>query len=171
MRVIAAICVVLTAAAASCYGATLPDLGLPGTGKVETPGPEARDEQRARAPRKPGYVRMPVSRQVFNGTGRWPWGWHWSAPMGIPPGPWAHIPGHAPPLIPTKPTAAEPATKVTKSGKSTATKSLSSSSIASAIHSPEPEYHTIRPRSHADRQWGWAHLEDLGGIAYILQCL
>ncbi|KAK3937813.1 acid protease [Diplogelasinospora grovesii] len=33
---------------------------------------------------------MPVSRHVFNGTGKWPWGWHWSPPPGRRAG-WEHL--------------------------------------------------------------------------------
>ncbi|KAM7214966.1 hypothetical protein V8F06_009643 [Rhypophila decipiens] len=95
--------------------------------------------------KKPGYVRMPVSRHIFNGTGKWPWGWHYGPPPGYPgyPGsPWG-----------------QGATR-TSAASQTTDSSLSTTLVKDAV----------RPRATgSDRRWGWQHLEELGGIAYILQ--
>ncbi|KAK0712433.1 aspartic peptidase domain-containing protein, partial [Lasiosphaeria miniovina] len=103
--------------------------------------------------KKPGYVRLPVSRHYFNGSSGWKWGWHWSPPPGFPfPLP-SYYPGRPPP-----------------SSLSTVTRPPSSTvAQATRLTPPSPTAFTIRRRDQTDRRWGWQHLEDLGGIAYILQ--
>ncbi|KAM7187729.1 Candidapepsin-1 [Naviculisporaceae sp. PSN 640] len=103
--------------------------------------------------KRPGYVRMPVARHIFNGTGKWPWGWHWGPPPGYPGGgypgsPWG--PGD---------------------GASTETQTVTTTSALSTILPPtESKAPALRARANgSDRRWGWQHLEELGGIAYILQ--
>ncbi|KAK0625072.1 aspartic peptidase domain-containing protein [Bombardia bombarda] len=95
--------------------------------------------------RRPGYVRLPVSRHVFNGTGKWQGGWHWSPPPGVPPGP-------------------GPWRTSTRSSTTSQTATIKLSASSST-----PTGSQIQPRTQTDKRWGWQHLEDLGGIAYILQ--
>ncbi|KAK0724356.1 aspartic peptidase domain-containing protein [Lasiosphaeris hirsuta] len=117
------------------------------------PDPRELDSPRTPAAKRPGYVRLPVSRHVFNGTGKWQWGWHWSPPPGFPSGPgqWG---GPGRPGMPGPPGSGSTATQQSKQ------------SILSATAVSQP---SIRPRAEADRRWGWSYLEELGGIAYILQ--
>ncbi|KAK4182218.1 aspartic peptidase domain-containing protein [Podospora australis] len=114
-----------------------------------------RDRGDGRRTKDPGYVRMPVSRHRFNGTGRWKWGWHWSPPPGFPQGPR--------PWIPSQPTTGSEQQPTTTS-RSRPTRmpwfSESTNSTAASI--------TLHRRT-TDKRWGWTSLEELGGIAYIIQ--
>ncbi|KAK4161711.1 Candidapepsin-1 [Cladorrhinum sp. PSN259] len=152
----------------------------------------------------PGYLRYPVARHRFNGTGRWKWGWHWSPPPAFPPGsrPWqTESPfqpttpggggvGERPPIpssrtwtrsswptiLPTSSVTAFPQPSwggATISSLSTLTRpSPTQSTSLSPTQDPEaggggggvPVH-----RRATDRRWGWTSLEELGGIAYIIQ--
>ncbi|KAK3689153.1 aspartic peptidase domain-containing protein, partial [Podospora appendiculata] len=152
MRANIALCVLLSAT--SCHGAIKPPDPPSNTASgAGTQGGEAR---------KPGYVRLPVSRHVFNGTGRWPGGWHWTPPSGGPSGPGGGGPRPSPrpsqsgyPWSSGRPPFPQPSTS-----------SLSSTVTKASPTSTQPG---SSRRAQADRRWGWEHLEDLGGIAYILQ--
>ncbi|KAK4154513.1 aspartic peptidase domain-containing protein [Chaetomidium leptoderma] len=118
---------------AACRGVALPSLPPPAGGGV---GPL----------RKPGYVRMPVSRHQFKGKGKGKGkgyrGWHWSPPPGSP--------GSPPP----------PTSLTTVITESTPTQT----SLVPATAQP------LAPRQYQnDQRWGWSSLEELGGIAYIIQ--
>ncbi|AEO68532.1 uncharacterized protein THITE_117234 [Thermothielavioides terrestris NRRL 8126] len=105
--------------------------------------------------RNPGYVRMPVARHQFNGTGKSSRGWHWSSPPGAT--------GFPPPPQPSR------------RPWSTFQPGASSTQPASSGHppGPSPSVPSHRPRRDAQVQatnrWGWSSLEELGGIAYTIQ--
>lgn len=169
-------CILLSAAA--CHGAVLPNSDPPTNGNVRLA--EAGNRGQVGARENTGYVRMPVSRHKFNGTGRWPWGWHWSPPPGFP-GPWPW-PGSPSPFRPTgahsrptlQPGFPTPSINVpnrppflvpTVSSLSTVTKTTSTQSTVLAA-TPQPP---ARRQAQTHRRWGWSSLEELGGIAYIIQ--
>ncbi|KAK3312756.1 aspartic peptidase domain-containing protein [Apodospora peruviana] len=156
MRIhIATIGALVLSTTTTCRSATIPD-ELPEPPTAEPPpqiGPRGPKGDWTWEARKPGYVRMPVSRHVFNGTGRWPWGWHWQPPPGAPNG-W---PGYPNPSATYFSTA-------TRSSSSLLAVQSTSSSLSTTVTQP-----SVRPRANSDRRWGWQHLEDMGGIAYILQ--
>ncbi|KAK3997748.1 Candidapepsin-1 [Cladorrhinum sp. PSN332] len=143
--------------------------------------------------RPPGYLRYPVSRHKFNGTGKWKWGWHWSPPPGFPQGtrPWQSespfrptSPGGRPPIpsqwswarpswptiLPTSSLTAPtrpPWAGATISSLSTLTRPSPTQST-SLSPTEEPAVVPVHRRT-TDRRWGWASLEELGGIVYIIQ--
>ncbi|KAK3385561.1 aspartic peptidase domain-containing protein [Podospora didyma] len=238
-----AVTCILLSAAACCSGALIPD--SPPVPRANNQAPAAAVHPAAEAgligpagpPRKPGYVRMPVSRHVFNGTGKWRWGWHWSPPPGAPGGPqWpggpggGGFPGPGPgqgtggprpwqstqygsrpfyqptgspfqPTIPGWPPAQQsgagggpqwssnfptpsgfPQPNPSVSGRPPYLAPTMASSFSTVTRIPPPAQQSTQPtslaataqlaiarRATSDRRWGWQHLEDLGGIAYILQ--
>ncbi|KAK0705788.1 aspartic peptidase domain-containing protein [Apiosordaria backusii] len=126
------------------HGAFLPkpDNGLP-VGEVGKGG--------GKRTKDPGYVRMPVSRQKFKGKGKSERGWHWGLPPDLDDKPPAVQPGR--PFEPT-------------SRPSHSTPSATQPTSLSATPATQPP--SIHRRA-ADRRWGWSSLEELGGIAYIIQ--
>lgn len=144
--------------AAACHGSILPRLppaadereGHPDNGAGGAAGPW----------RKPGYVRMPVSRQKFNGTGREPGGGHTPPPPPPPP----PVSGHPKHDLPHQYT---PADQQRDSIPPKRAAKLSPSKRDSAALETQP----LAPRRGTNsRRWGWSSLEELGGIAYIIQC-
>jgi hypothetical protein len=108
---------------AACHAAVLPG-NPPSTGN-STRWPKVGGGDGVGPLRKPGYVRMPVSRHHFNGTKR--------------------SPGdrHSPPRLHGSETSSEPTTA-----------------------------RSLAQRQYQNgRRWGWSALEELGGIAYIMQCV
>jgi len=198
--------------AATCRGAVLtPEEELPGAEKEPLIGPRSPRGEWTWEARKPGYVRMPVSRHVFNGTDKWKWGWHWSPGPGAPSGPWGwppsgplpgppvSIPGQSPnpwpSSLPAWPSYSLPSgypggpggypfptgpnypggwpgfPYPTGTSFTTSTRQGVSTPVAQSIPSSvsTPTKAALRSRATSDRRWGWQHLEDMGGIAYILQ--
>ena len=128
----------------TCHAAILPTHGPQGgesRGQFDTDGASETN-----ALGTPGFVRMPISRQIFNGTDRWPWGWHRGRPPGyrdFPPGrPW-----HGSPLRPTP-----------SSGEQTPPASTAAREDLAPRQTQNPN------------RWGSSHLDELGGIAYIIEC-
>ncbi|KAK0648347.1 aspartic peptidase domain-containing protein [Cercophora newfieldiana] len=105
---------------------------------------------RAEAARRPGYVRMPVSRHLFNGTGKWSWGWHWGGGPG-PGGPKGSSGGR-------------PGGSSSSAG---AAPTVPAVGIREAV--PGTEVGKGMELSAEDRRWGWSYLTDIGGIAYIIE--
>jgi hypothetical protein len=140
---------------AACQGSILPRLppaaderkGHPDNGVGGAAGPW----------RKPGYVRMPVSRQKFNGTGKEPGQKHTPPPR---PPPASGQPQHDPPHQHT------PAEQQRDSIRPTTATKLSPIKRDSLALEAQP----LAPRQGTNsRRWGWSSLEELGGIAYIIQ--
>ncbi len=161
--------------------------------------PDAEATGTAEGLRKPGYVRMPVSRHQFNGTGRSHKGWHWSSPpgtQGFPPPPlcvWSSTdtastdqqtasvrptpqPGSTEQS--TTPWPSLPATSPTISLGPLSLVSASSLYTLATIARPGPTGSAstsevapyLAPREfQADRRWGWSSLDELGGIAYVME--
>ncbi|KAK0672186.1 aspartic peptidase domain-containing protein [Cercophora samala] len=103
-----------------------------------------RDRGGGKHTREPGYVRMPVSRQKFKSKGKSKRGWHWGPPAD---------PHNEPP----------PALQPNRPFQPTHSTSTLLSVTPTLYESP-----TLHRRA-ADRRWGWSNLEELGGIAYIIQ--
>jgi hypothetical protein len=157
-------------------------------------------------PAKPSYLRLPIKRQIFNGTGAWPWGWHWSPPPSWVPPPESLWPPFAPPGMATTGTGRpaptipawprKPVTSTVSSalvsggansgdssedlGRAADVSSLSTATASPATVSavqmvpatpvPPLQGTATRPLSRrASPGWGWAHLLDLGGIAYVIE--
>ncbi|VBB80614.1 Putative protein of unknown function [Podospora comata] len=101
--------------------------------------------------RDPGYVRMPVSRQKFKSKGKSKRGWHWGPPTD---------PHNDPPALksnqPFQPTHASSSTRPPPT-------------LTRITRSPPTQQSPTLHRRAADRRWGWSNLEELGGIAYIIQ--
>jgi hypothetical protein len=109
---------------AACHAAVLPG-NPPSTGNSAR-WPKAGGGDGVGPLRKPGYVRMPVSRHHFNGTKRSTGGGRHSSPR-------LHGSGAS-----SEPTTAQ----------------------------------SLAQRQYQNgRRWGWSALEELGGIAYIMQCV
>lgn len=187
MLIKAALSILLSAAA--CRSAVLiREEELPGAEKEPLIGPCGPRGEWSWDARKPGYVRMPVSRHVFNGTDRWKWGWHWSPGPGGPSGPWGWppsgpLPGSpvstpgqspnpwpsysAPPGYPggwpgfPYPTGTSLTTSTRQGGSTPPGQSTPSSASA-------PTKAILGPRATPDGGWGWQPLEDMG-VAYILE--
>ncbi|KAH6845822.1 aspartic peptidase domain-containing protein [Chaetomium sp. MPI-CAGE-AT-0009] len=130
---------------AACHGSIIPRLPPPadergghlGNGAGGGPGPL----------RKPGYVRMPVSRHKLNGTDAGPGG--------------RHSPSPPPPHQHTTPADQQRhfARPRTATNPSPVRRDLSALDTQPLV-----------PRQGTNsRRWGWSSLEELGGIAYIIQ--
>ncbi|EAQ90236.1 hypothetical protein CHGG_02171 [Chaetomium globosum CBS 148.51] len=136
----------------TCHGSILPRL------------PPAADEQEVHPNngvgggagpwRKPGYVRMPVSRQKFNGTGKGPGGIH------TPPPPISEHPQHGPPH---QHPPADQQRDSTRPATTTKLPPIKRDPLALQAQPVAPHQGTN------SRRWGWSSLEELGGIAYIIQ--
>ncbi|GAB1318287.1 Aspartic peptidase domain-containing protein [Madurella fahalii] len=187
------LCILLFVAV--CHGAVLPNTHPPINSSARLAEVGNGDQVGARGNTR--YVRMPISRHKFNGTGRWPWGWHWSPPPGFPgPWPWPGssspfqptgtrsqqtprtwptiqpgFPGQPSPPWPSFPTPSinvpnrPPFFAPTASSLSTVTKAMSTQSTTLSA-TPQPP---ARRQAQTHRRWGWSSLEELGGIAYIIQ--
>jgi hypothetical protein len=182
---------------ASCHGAALssaPRLAVAGA-----IGPDSEAVGNAGPLRQPGYVRMPVARHKFNGTGKSHKGWHWSSPPGTqgfpPPPPCVWSSSSALNTTATgQQTASVRPTLLGSTGQSTIpwssfptpsfSISASTSSLAlglstlTTVGRVEPTASAtaagmepyLAPRAlQADRRWGWSSLDELGGIAYVME--
>ncbi|KAK4178987.1 aspartic peptidase domain-containing protein [Triangularia setosa] len=118
---------------------------------------EDGDKSGGKRTKDPGYVRMPVSRQKFKSKGKSKRGWHW----GLPPDP-DDIPPALEPKRPFQPTHSTSPTRPPQTPWPSATQST----LLSATSTAQPP--TVHRRA-AERRWGWSSLEELGGIAYIIQ--
>ena len=186
---------------ASCHGTVLPDSPQTASDSAVSPNAITGGGGGGSAPlRNPGYVRMPVSRHKYNGTGKSRKGWHWSPPpgcQGFPPSPpraWPSSPFQNTASTGQQPASGRPTLKPGFSGPPTLSRPLfptpsfstsarpsSSAPILSTLttvtkpaptasSSAPPTALSLLPRQYQnDRRWGWSSLDELGGIAYIIQ--
>ncbi|KAH8885347.1 acid protease [Thozetella sp. PMI_491] len=143
--------ILLLAATQICSGGLIPEDGVLGRNAGNEAQHESQGQGNANTPPRAGYVRLPVKRHLFNGTGAWPWGWHWSPPPYMIPPMWPpspSMPGQGPP-------STWPRTTSYPGG--------------SPSQSAPPAYSSSPTKKPINRRWGWEHLGDLGGIAYVIE--
>ena len=164
-----------------CAGSLIPGDGSSPPGTVGVTRQQSWEEDRTSGVQRPGYVRLPVKRHMFNGTGSWPWGFHWSPPPYMPPPPmWPSgpgSPGATPPPWPTGPMG--PPGPGWPSGIPSPPPGWPTgpmfpppprtSQPGSPVQSAAPTYSQPPPRNPITKRWGWEHLADLGGIAYVIE--